>query len=167
MTSDDLRAYLDAHGVDGAPTVPGWYCCAGRNGVGIFLRSDRGVMAGSFVGGDGGGGGDNLRSAGSYFDSDIIRHAPLPDFGAMARELDDLRAKVDSLEGAAREDIGSAFRVGQVWESPTRLTYRVVGIRPSERRSPALISMRQGADGAGRLFVKRGESTFGWRLVTP
>lgn len=87
--------------------------------------------------------------------------------GNRAREICVLRARVAELEKATHEDASTAFRVGQVWESPNLLTYRIVGIQQSERHEPRRISMRRGSSGNGRLFVKRGESTFGWRLVTP
>lgn len=74
MTSDQLREWLDAHGVNGAPTVPGWYvvqCRAGRVGVGVntngrytWSTMDRHA-------------GEDFPTFEALASSDCTRHAPL------------------------------------------------------------------------------------------
>lgn len=53
--------------------------------------------------------GYEVSSAGGCTMSDITRHAPLPDFGAMARELEELRARVPAVcECVTGNDVGGA-----------------------------------------------------------
>lgn len=118
MTTDDLRAYLDAHGVDGAPTVPGWYAVDAFDGtftrIGVAEVDDDGDIWW-------GGSTAPICCA--------VRHAPLPDFGAMARDLAELRAKVPTVcprcHGGPYNDIPYSVDAchecggtGAVWVTP-------------------------------------------------
>ena len=65
-TDSDLQAYLDAYGIDGAPTAAGWYVVHGRNaGLRVWEVVEWGAHSGShnYVPGE------NI--------DDIVRHAPL------------------------------------------------------------------------------------------
>ena len=93
-TTEQLREYLDAHGIDGEPAEPGWYVahfsrrpvvvCVHREPWGLSFRTGS-EHVGSFI-----------------FPSDITRHAPLvlaPPAGS------DLDAEVVAGVQAGRDDL--------------------------------------------------------------
>lgn len=87
-TTKDLRKYLDAHGIDGAPAETGWYVahfsrrpvvvCVCREPWGLSFRTGS-EHVGSFI-----------------FPSDITRHAPLVLAPPAGR--DDLRGLAGKVE---------------------------------------------------------------------
>lgn len=80
ITTEDLRAYLDAHGVAEAPTEPGWYVVefAGRPVVVRVRREPYGL---SFRTG--------AEHVGNFiFPSSIARHAPLALAPPAGRDID-------------------------------------------------------------------------------
>lgn len=106
MTSDQLRAYLDAHGVDGAPTVPGFYVATALgfrspDVAQVWAMSD-GTLCIRLH--------DTVAELSNFQD---LRHTPLPDFRAMARELEELRAKVEGLGMRARVGCGDCLGTGE------------------------------------------------------
>ncbi len=93
-TTENLREYLDAHGIDGPPTEPGWYVV--RAGTACFV-----VVAGCSpwglfyaIGCE--------RSGRYLFGSDIVRHAPLTLAPPAGRDLD---AETVAGVQAARDDL--------------------------------------------------------------
>ena len=87
-TTQNLREYLDAHCVDGAPTEPGWHGVEFRDGeIGIVFCDGRGNWSGAgaapsvevdFVNGKMAAvTQDRARRCGSFYISDFARHAPL------------------------------------------------------------------------------------------
>lgn len=93
-TTADLRAYLDAHGIDGAPVEPGWYVadfsdrpvvvCVCREPWGLSFRTGS-EHVGSFL-----------------FSSSIVRHAPFTIAPPTGRDLD---AEVVAGVQAGRDDL--------------------------------------------------------------
>ncbi len=106
MTTDQLRAYLDAHGVDGAPTEPGFHAAIARGwqtpDVARVWRMSCGSLCMRLH--------DSVAHV-EYFKD--LRHAPLPDFGAMALELAELRAKVEDLDMRARTMCIDCYGTGE------------------------------------------------------
>lgn len=87
-TTEDIRRYLDAHGIDGAQAEPGWCAVEFRGGeVGIVHCDGRGNWGGAgaapcvevgFINGETTAvTRDRLRRCGEFYSSDIIRHVPL------------------------------------------------------------------------------------------
>lgn len=92
-TTADLRAYIDAHGVDGAPTEPGWYVVRAVTTVIIVAaRASWGMVYAA--------GGEH--SGRYFFASDITRHAPLTLAPPAGRDLD---AETVAGVQAARDDL--------------------------------------------------------------
>lgn len=79
-TTQALREHLDAHGIDGAPTEPGWYVveCEDRDVVIVLVERVPHGMA-IRMGGEGGAG---------LFRSQCERHAPLTLAPPAGRDLD-------------------------------------------------------------------------------
>lgn len=101
-TTEQLREYLDAHGVDGPPTEPGWYVVSTRAAVMVVVlreADDRLVYA---VGSE---------HSGRYlWQSDAVRHVPLTLAPPAGRDLD---AETVAGVQAARDDLrGLAGKVG-------------------------------------------------------
>ena len=106
MTSDDILAYLDAHGVDGAPTVPGFYVATALgfrapDVANVWAMSD-GTLCIRLH--------DTVAELSNFQD---LRHAPLPDFAAMQAEIDRLRAKVEDLDMRARSMCIDCYGTGE------------------------------------------------------
>lgn len=79
-TTADLRAYLDARGVDGAPTEPGWYLVKTPSECAIVLAHQLPTRLAYAIGGEG---------SGRYcLWFDIVRHAPLTLAQPAGRDLD-------------------------------------------------------------------------------
>lgn len=78
-TTQTLREYLDAHGIDGAPTEPGWYVVRATSPVVIVAeRASWGMIYAVGCG-----------HSGRYlFASDITRHAPLTLATPAGRDID-------------------------------------------------------------------------------
>jgi len=93
-TTESLREHLDAHGIDGAPTVPGWYVveCEDRDVVVVLVERVPHGMA-IRMGGEGGAG---------MFRTDCARHAPLILEPLAGRDLD---AETVAGVQAARDDL--------------------------------------------------------------
>ena len=86
-TPQALEEYLDAHGIDGPPTEPGWYVAKHRNGCCGVIYTDwnarhNGAFVGpfAFLGATDDGPQlltrDIAHTSGGYFSSAIIRYAP-------------------------------------------------------------------------------------------
>ena len=146
-TTEELARLLPST-YNGRPTSPGWYIVETDRGVGVCLLLDNGdtptVAAYPVEHPDPTGEPRWTERACTSTNAHVIRHAPL------------------GLAEAAPADNSETFEVGQVWVSPTGIVYHVVHIEPSTRTCPVKISMRQGNDGTGRLFVKHGSSRTGW-----
>jgi hypothetical protein len=79
-TTQALREYLDAHGIDGAPTEPGWYVVRTFATVIVVATSDATGRLVYAVG---------CEHYGRYlWQSDIVRHAPLTLAPPAGRDLD-------------------------------------------------------------------------------
>lgn len=109
-TTEDLRRYLDAHGVDGPPTEQGWFVADFSNRpVVVFVRREPWGL--SFRTGS--------EHVGSFiFASDITRHAPLTLAPPAGRDLDaDVVAGVQAgrdVFAIPREDVRVEwYRCGQ------------------------------------------------------
>ena len=113
-TTEDIRKYLDEHGIDGAPAEMGW--CAVE-----FLSGEAGVV---FCDGHGNWSGagtaacieidvvdgamaqvtrERARRCGSFFRDSFVRHAPLTLASPAGRDLD---AEVVAGVKAFRQDFG-------------------------------------------------------------
>lgn len=113
-TTEDIRKYLDEHGVDGAPAAPGWYAVE-------FISGEAGVV---FCDGHGNWSGagtaacievdvvdgamaqvtrERARRCGSFFHNRFVRHAPLTLAPPAGRDLD---AEVVAGVKAFRQDFG-------------------------------------------------------------
>ena len=79
MTTTELSAYLDAHGVPGAPTEPGWYVVTATVTSVVYVsRAPYGLVFSL-----------GYEHCGRYlFASDITRHAPLILAAPPGRDLD-------------------------------------------------------------------------------
>lgn len=102
-TTEQLREYLDAHGIDGAPTEPGWYVVRTVATVVVVVAA---VSAGRLVYAAG-----RLvyaigcEHSGRYlFSADIVRHAPFTIAPPAGRDLDAevVAGVVQSRDGALR-----------------------------------------------------------------
>ncbi len=113
MTTDQLREYLDAHGVDGAPTELGWFAVRFMHGeAGIVFCDGRGFCYGTgaravsraeFVDGKIAEVlGERAGRCGSFFASDLVCHATLI---IAPPAHSDLGAKIASGVRPARDDL--------------------------------------------------------------
>ena len=94
-TTEQLREYLDAHGIDGPPTEPGWYVARTVATVVVVVTA---AATGRLVYAIG------CEHSGRYlFSSDIVRHAPLTLASPAGRDLD---AEVVAGVKAFRQDFG-------------------------------------------------------------
>lgn len=101
-TTEQLREYLDAHGIDGPPTEPGWYVARTVATVVVVVTAAATgrlvYAAGRLVYAIG------CEHSGRYlFSSDIVRHAPLTLASPAGRDLD---AEVVAGVKAFRQDFG-------------------------------------------------------------
>lgn len=104
-TTEQLREYLDAHGIDGAPTEPGWYVVRTVATVVVVVTAAAAgrlvYAAGRLVYAIG-----HEHSGRFLFSSDIVRHAPLTLAPHTGRDLDaeavaGVQAGRDDLRGLA------------------------------------------------------------------
>lgn len=111
-TTEDIRRYLDAHGIDGAQAEPGWCAVEFRGGeVGIVHFDGRGNWGGAgaapcvevgFINGEMTAvTRDRLRRCGEFYSSDITRHVPLTLAPPAGRDLDDGTPQAEIAKAAA------------------------------------------------------------------
>lgn len=93
-TTENLREYMDAHGIDGPPTEPGWYV-ARTVATCVVVATERASWGMLYAIG--------CEHSGRYlFASDIVRHAPLTLAPPVGRDLD---AETVAGVQAARDDL--------------------------------------------------------------
>lgn len=112
-TTEDIRKYLDEHGIDGAPAAPGWYAVEFRDGeAGVVFCDGHGNWSGAGTAActevdvvDGAMAQvtrERARRCGSFFRDSFVRHTPLTLAPPAGRDID---AEVVAGVQAGRDDM--------------------------------------------------------------